>query len=50
MKQRTKWLAVLLAALVVCGVGFGVAGAAPDAEEGSGGAAAQAADSVTETA
>lgn len=50
MKQRTKWIAVLLAALVVCGVGFGAAGAAPDAEEGSGGAAAQAADSVTERA
>lgn len=53
MKQRKKWLAVLLAAAVVCGVGFGVAGAAPEAGAGtaadSGAPPAETAQQTAET-
>lgn len=49
MKQRKKLLAPLLAVIIVCGVSFGVAGAAPDAAD-TGSAPAQTAEPVTETA
>lgn len=49
MKQRKKLLATLLAVIIVCGVSFGVAGAAPDAAD-TGSAPAQTAEPVTETA
>lgn len=45
MKQRKKILAVLLAAVVLCGIGFGSAGAAPDSGQTS--APAAAAGTVT---
>lgn len=45
MKQRKKILAVLLAAVVLCGIGFGAAGAAPDSGQTS--APAAAAGTVT---